>query len=322
MRARRMGIRLTIFLLILAALSACTQKAESLKVAAAQFEATSIQAIEAVVDLNRKRIAAPEIGDVEQLDYLVDGLQDAVDKRLIETLDFGALGVLQNPLAVEPGPEDLAMAAFLAKMRRDYGAFARIFERLDEGSFLAASKVKEALPFAQKLTVQLVSITKCVERRPLHFIVLEAALVQDVKDTLKAWEAAGIDVTDRRAQVEAWRRRMRGIEDEKSAAKEAALQLLAQSASLGFDIAVQLQNYDKLTVSDIAEALSFGVAFAQNLSGRDLASIQGRIDEIAAVIKSDAAWKTSVELALEAINDSGAMGGKLDSLTVESPCTT
>jgi hypothetical protein len=269
----------------------------------------------------KAEIAAPARTEAEESQEFVDlimGSQSEITEEHIK-------------VALDPDRVDLSTEVatkrmeFLNGLRLQYTAFARVFDRIEEGSFFAREKVSKAKEPAEKLTAQLVYFANHIADHPPQFtqrrsnLILEIRvlhgdpvkdLAEDKKRRLLAPYGLPPDreltVADKRRSLALWRERwLTLIREEETLRRDTVAQCLKASI-IGVQIQRQIVEYDKLSLEDISEALSLALSTAGALSGEDFSDLQVKTNDVINTINNDPAWSAAVKEALKLVDEARA----------------
>ena len=271
--------RLAVVLLVAVALTACANKARSLQVAAAQFEAEANGAIEALDAMHQAEIAPPPRTPAEastEFARNVLGLDGNVTPQ--------NLPVLRDPYSVDMPDTEAAWMSLLREIRSQYAAFSAIFSDLERASFTARDVVKEAKPYAEILTVQMASFAQVVQENPPAFLQRRSALIaksNEIKDD------QNLIMDDKLQQLREIYDAFEALSAEEKDMQRLVVERCLKAATIGHEILRQIEAYDELSTSDIAEALSLALSSAESLTDQDLTQLRGKVDTIIGSINND-----------------------------------
>ena len=280
-------------------LAGCSGKAQALKVAATQYEVESLAAINAIEELGRKEIEPPPQTDAAATKSFVDNVISST-----KTLNSDAVERALSSPAPKINPAALnARTDLLNETRQQYTSFARIFDDIEAGSFFAREDVSKAGPYVEKLTVQLVYLARRTNDHPGKWLVRRGVLLADL-NAIKMGKEPYKDRTDeqKRQLVAEWRDKWIAVQMEEEEYTRRAVEQCLKAATIGMTIKRQIDDYAKLSVQDIGEALDQGLVLAGSFSGRDLSSLQADTKNVIATIESDPAWSAVAKKVLEATN--------------------
>jgi hypothetical protein len=143
-------------LLVTITLSGCTpEKAKALRIGAVQFKSESLACIDAINTMRQRELEPPPRTTEEAKNDFIHNILIS-DSPLIddEEIEFAP-----NPNAIHIDPEvEKKWTALISDMNSQYNSFAAIYERVEQGSFLAAESVKNAAKYADTLTLQMASL--------------------------------------------------------------------------------------------------------------------------------------------------------------------
>ncbi|MEO3430658.1 hypothetical protein AAFN88_17525 [Pelagibius sp. CAU 1746] len=284
--------RLLLCIFVVAALGGCANKAKVIQAGAAQFENESLAAIERIDELRRKETAAPAVQPDQAVDTFVgfvEGSSGSIGRE--------ELRLLQDPGAPGPGAgtSEAAWQTLLADLRLQYRTFASIFDSLDKGSLFAAPSVREAVPLIDPLIGQMAAFADSISRNPAEFARERA----DIAVQLETVRDDGT-LTAPQKRKELVRLRLRLVDvaaDEKRVTEEAIAQCL-QAARLGKELRLLLENFDKLSIDDLADGIAHAFDVASVLPGLDLSTLKGETEKLIGEIESDEQLKGFLNTAV------------------------
>jgi hypothetical protein len=302
-------------------LAGCAGKAQTLKVGATQFEANSLAAIDSIDKLMKAEIAAPSRNEAEASQEFVDlilGSQSEITDASIQ--------IALDPDRVDLSPEVATKRTeLLNSLRAQYTHFARVFDRIEEGSFFARDKISEAKEPAEKLTAQLAYFANSITDHPPEFtqrrsnLLLEIRVLHGdpVKDLFKDKKRRllapyglppdrVLTLEDKRRALVLWRERwLTLLREEKTLERNTVAQCLKASI-IGVQIQKQIVEYNQLSLEDISEAMSLALSTAGALTGEDLSELQMKTNDVINTISNDEAWRAVVTEALNLVNEARA----------------
>lgn len=281
-------------------LGACAQKAKVIKAGATQFEAESLAAIEKIDELRRKEIEATPLQKEKASELFVEGVKKSTGPITLEQLR-----ILINPLIVVVPQSEVQWQAFLQKMRLQYNTFADTFASLDKGSLLAASDVKETVPILDKLIAQMVAFAKLIQKNPAEFIRERAAIAAEMEQVRDA--KPHTEVTD--LTLLELERRLREIAATEERITRNTIEQALKAATLGSELRGLLVNFDKLSVDDIAEGLTYAFKLAGSIPGLNLSGLEARTNTLIAEINKNEGLKGFFDAALNEINEARESSG-------------
>lgn len=277
----------------LLALAACSQKAETLKLAASQFETESRATIVLLEELRVSEIAPPAKSEsAETADFIKNALESTRDA----TPDRIALWM--NPDAGETVKASEEWAATLTRLNTQYRAFANTFASLEQASFTARDIVKKAEPVAVRLVGQIANFGKAVTDNPPEFLKQRTALSAQ----LKTLRAAQTNAADKRAKLSGWLDKWRALMQAETDLQRRIAEQSAKAASVGLAVVKQIRAYDQLSASDIADAMGIAFSAAGALTGRDVSALQNKANDVLGDIQSDPVWNSILQQSLEEVN--------------------
>ena len=276
-------------------LAACSQKAETLKLAASQFEAESRATITLLEELRVSEIAPAATTESARTRGFVENVLN-LDSSTPVTPNI--LKILRNPDDVDTAGADAAWADLLAKLNSQYRAFARTFDSLDQASFTARNIVRKAEPIAARLVSQIVHFSNTTTANPPQFLNQRGALLFELQQI----RTARVQDTEKRAALGSWLDKWRDLEAREADLLRRITEQSAKASSVGLAVMKQIRTYDQLSAADIADAMGIAFSAAGELTGRDLSALQGRTAAVLADIESDPVWKSIMQQTLDEVN--------------------
>lgn len=301
----------------------CAGKAHTLKVGATQFESSSLTAIDSIDNLMKAEIAAPPRSEAEASQEFVDLILGSKSELTEDHIK----------LALDPNSVDLSSDVvvrrekLLSTLRSHYTTFARIFDRIEEGSFFASDKVSKAKVPAEKLTAQLVYFAHSITNNPPQFTQRRSNLMLEIK-VLHGDQIQGLsedkkrrllapyglppdrEITeaDKRRALALWRERWLALLKEEDTLMSETVAQCLKASIIGVSIQKHIDAYNKLSLQDISEGISFALTTAGALTGEDFSDLQVKTNDLINTINNDPAWKTAVDEALSLLNNLKATG--------------
>jgi hypothetical protein len=272
---------------------ACAQKAKLIKVGAAQFEVESLAAIQKIDELRLREITAAPLSEEKASEFFVEAVKKSTNPINLETLRL-----LLNPLKTQAPKSEAQWQAFLQTMREQYTLFASTFTMLDKGSLLAASEVRETIPILDKLIAQLAAIARSIAKHPAEFIRERAAIAAELEAVRETKPYN--EVTDLKLRELESRLRKVALTEEQIT-RETIEQSL-KAARLGTELRVLLENYDRLTLDDVAQGLSTAFRLVGDIPGLDLSGLKERTEALVTEIQRDESLKDLFDKALSEIS--------------------
>lgn len=277
------------FLLALVVLAGCTEKAQALRIAAAQFETEAGAAISAIDDMRRQEVAPAVRSPSEQSQEFVAGL-----KKLSGTLDEKTVEVLLRPYDIEPNERvEKAWADFIGELRQQYAEFRSVFDRIEQASFTARNQVAAAKPFAEKLTAQMAFLAQEIGKNPPKFLQQRTALI----DELRKIRASGTD----EASAARWRDRWIALEENEVKLQRGVVAQLLKAATIGREVRDKIAAYDQLSVEEIGNGIAGALRLAETITGDDLSELRGRSQNLMSEINNDPVWNSVAQSGLAKI---------------------
>ena len=273
-------------------LESCAKKAMVIQAGATQFEVESLAAIERIDELLRKETETAPLPQKKASETFVKAVKGYEDPITLETLR-----VLINPLRMKTPESEAQWQAFLFKMRNQYTTFTAAFASLDKGSFFAASEVKETIPILDKLIAQMAAFAQTIHEHPAEFIRERSAIaaeMEHVRDEKTSDEIKNLKLLE-------LERRLRNVLSIEQKMTRDTIEQALKAATLGQELRILLENYEKLSLDDISEGLSISFKLVGAISGLDLSELKGQTDNLISGIKSDPKLSAFFSTALSEI---------------------
>lgn len=301
MAIRLHGVRLVTTVLVLGValtLGACAEKAKSIQIGANQFQASAAAAIAEIDELGKAEIAAPPQPESTTVALAAEFLLKGTGTATITEQDMNTATNI-NTIGTPAGRD--SWNKFILELNGYYDEFDAQFTRLQEGSFFAASKVGQAEAPLTKLIAQMAAFAKKLGEVPAKFVVERSytrADIQHVRDDTKLSEDAKL------AKIEGFVKQYQDIEKREAAITREAIERSLVAVQIGNQLRLQLQNYDKLTIDDLMEGLTFAFAQASAISGRDFNGLQAKADKFVADLKGQGSdVEAVINDALDAVGE-------------------
>ncbi|MBI4524790.1 MAG: hypothetical protein HY695_13385 [Deltaproteobacteria bacterium] len=274
-------------------ISGCAQKAKLIQVGAAQFGAESVAAIDKIDELRRKETEAAPLPPEKASQLFVEGV-----KKSTGPIDLQMLRLIIDPLKAGAPKSEAQWQAFLQKLRQQYTTFAATFASLDKGSWFARSAVRETIPVLDKLTAQMTAFAVSIQEKPAEFIRERAAIAEElerVRDTKPFTPITDLKLLE-------LERRLREVRAAEEEITRNGIEQAVKAARLGAELRKLLLDYDKLSMDDIAEGLSFAFNIAGAIPGLDVAGLKAESDTLMKMMREDETLRNFAEAALSEIN--------------------
>jgi len=273
--------RLVPALLLAGLLSSCTKdKAEAVKTGAARLRDTAQGALQRVREILVQNISMPFDDD-----HMVEQLAAELATERIDTK------ILTHVLGRRPASPALVakIDGQLATMQGHYVQFAKMFERLPQGSFLAKDAVKRAEKHAANLTVQMINLAQQIEGGTIEVrnnpkrILLEEEItaLQSLPESDSKTEA-----------LKRVARRVIELRKEEDELKQNAIRQCLAAAEAGSVVTDLIRNYKNLNVDQMLAVINQSLGFVAEITngnaqvGRWLEQYQ----EIEKSFRSDPYW--------------------------------
>lgn len=295
------------------ALSGCTpEKARTLHTAAMQFKAESLGAIDAIDKMIEKEIAPTPRSEEEVRKEFVNNILNTRREITPEIVDLAI-----DPYTVDLSPDVISeKKALINDLRNQYIQFAAIFDRLESGSFLATPAVEKTEDFAKKLTVQMANFAMKITQNPPQFLQSKNLISDKIGDLRNEYQTIssspnsndfGNNLETKSFSNDA---RKKEIEREVGELMNQWLQIKAQeqklaeetakecleAAILGQQLSILIQDYDRLSISDIESLIFQALETAASISGLDFDSLKVKTKQVSDFLTNDPYFQDAVEL--------------------------
>lgn len=284
--------RITFFILLVSfTLSSCTlDKARSLRLAAVQFKAESIAAIQAIESMHRRELELPPQLQAEARENFINGV---LDSRIeINQKNVGLLTTLNRSPA--PAPE---WAAFVADLSNQYEQFAAIYTDLESGSFLATKAVKKSAEPARILTVQMALFAKEISENPPQLYRYRTAIIVDFRKLQKQYQqlvanqASAEEIQLLRDRVGKLMDEWQQVESEEQKLLNTTIAQCTKAAMLGADLSQLIDRYNKLDIDELNGLIATILENVSSITGQDYSQLQLQVNAVNSAINQDAVLK-------------------------------
>jgi hypothetical protein len=283
--------KITVVLLILLTSlpnAACTkEKAEALKGAAELFRDEAVLAFGASGELIKQSIALPIDSTEDELKRIVKDF-NRQERRDVTQLTQFVSEVLQT--GSEGDSINQGIETEIRKLMDEYELFARMFQSLPRGNFLAKDIVPKAQKHAIRLTARLIKTANTLQKNPTEFRARRVRVIEKL--------AAAQEMTDQTTRNEAillaGREAIQLREDEMKA-KAAAVAQCLKAAEAGRVVTELIQGYQSMSIEDILNLTRNSLALLNAVTGGESIAIKGMQTRLEAFVKNkinnDPLWK-------------------------------
>lgn len=302
--------RITFFFLAVGVtLSGCTpEKARSLQIAAVQFKAESVAAIQAIEEMHRRELELPPQLQEKARNDFIDGVLNP-EVQINNSIDVEKLTQINS--SARPAPE---WDTFVADLNNQYSQFEAIFNDLEKGSFLAAQSVKKSAQPAQILTVQMALFANEITENPPQLYRYRTAHVVKLRKLRSQYQqrvenqASEQEIQQLRNQVGDLMDEWQQIESDEQELLIATVAQCTKAATLGTDLSQLIERYDKLNLSDLNSIIATVLEKGSSITGRDSNQLKLQVTAVNNAINQDATLKTFADGLLEQVG--GAVNGR------------
>lgn len=275
-------------------LSGCTpEKAVAVRAAAVQFRTDSQKAMAAIRNMFDAELASPPRTDAQRSDEFAARILSLPSDAALdgETVELAA-----DPYAVKLSAQELAARSeFFNRLSEQYQAFAAIFENLEQGSFLAKSKVEKTKQHAAMLTAQMAAFALATQENPPRFIQRRTALIKQLN---RARKDIGSSPEQKRQAMAELLARLDELKAQESALLREVMESCAVAAASGQTALELIDSYNKLSVDDIGRMIDRGASMAETLSGKNLGALRAQNQRALGFLQQNPEYKPLAEAAL------------------------
>lgn len=274
-------------------LGGCTpDKAKAINIAAIQFRAEALAAIDAVAEMHAQELAPPVRSSAEATAQFVKDVEEW-------DTSSGQIGYeeavwLLSPfdITIAPANQD-TWRRFLGDLRIQYQEFAAIFQDLERGSFLATDAVKRSERHAESLVAQMAAFAAILDKYPPQLLQHRSAYIVDLRRAQRAAPSA-----DKDRRIAELRERLVQLQSAERELQRATVAQCLKAATLGYKLRQLISDYESLSIDDVNFFVGKALAAAGEVTGRDYGGLQAKADTLLQDIKTDAVWRTVVEKGL------------------------
>lgn len=300
--------RLTFFLLIVSlTLSGCTpEKARALRLAAIQFKAESLAAIQAIEQMHKREITPASLSQAELKNNAINNILIS-NKEIVlpEDLDF-----LIDPDKPQIDPQtQIAWQEFIDKMNTQYTTLSAIYDEVESGSLLARDAVQKSAEHARNLTLQMAAFATVIDKHPPILLQDRIVVVADIDTLRKQYQQKKNEgETDENLQPikdkvgELYDRWLQIAIDEQKLRETTVAQCL-KAAILGKELTQLIERYNKLDIDELNSIIARVLDTTAAITGQDYTSLKVRATNVFAEIKKDPIWSKTADTVLGEINN-------------------
>ncbi len=287
---RKSGIkRSTIIslMVIFVFISGCSkEKAEAIKLAAGQFRAEAVSALDNVENLFKQGASNPVESSEERLKDITNSLSgtgNITSKKLDFLLNEGNIGQ-ESVNAIDKEFEELKARYYL---------FEGMFRSLPAGSYFAKDAVKKAEKHAINMTLEFIKFADTLQSWPVQFTGRRILLIEKIAKG-KAIQDANL----RALHLELSAQDILTLEKDEKTAKEKAILQCLKASEAGKLVAELIRKYEKLNVSDILDMTKDTLGFVSEISDGDLDSLMEEFNSVETSITGDKYWSKVLDVNL------------------------
>ena len=273
----------------------CANKAKVIQVGAKQFETEALASIDRINEIRLREASGPATPPAEAEAQFAELVLGSKNPITADTLEF-----LLDPVDIGPLENEADWQRFLAKLRNQYRQFAVMFSNLDQGSLLGAPTVRTTILVLDPLIGQMSAFAQTMTNAPVEFVSERASLAARIENVRNGTQT---DAQKRQA-LKAMRRELAELAAAEKEMNEGVIAQCLKTATLGRQLRGLIQDYDKLSIDNIADGLKEAFALANSLPGLNLRELQGQTTELLDEINQNPDLKKALDDALRGIPDS------------------
>jgi hypothetical protein len=273
-----------------------TTAATELIAGAKQYEARSIEAINAVDLATKLEVAPPDISESVAEARWVTSLRASKLPTSENLIEFAYSGIKPTPGA-EIDDRNRAFAA----LRAHHASFTAVFDNVERAGFLGKSPIGRcAPPIIEKLVARQVYLARAFGGDgAVQLLARRAALNAEID---RARTGPGTDAERNMHLTQLFQARKQLIKDE-DALNAATISALTAAAESGLLLHKQAKNYRKISLADIESTASGLIAFAASSGGRDLTGLTKHAEGVFERIKADPDLQGAADILLNRVQD-------------------
>lgn len=278
---------IAILLILVVPLQGCTkEKAEAVKVAAAQFRSEAVTALDQVRDILKKTVEMPP----QDIEKMVVELQ--TDDFTSETLSF-LLGEENIGEA-----QTAAYDAYIEAIQQRYIEFEQMFESLTKGHFFAGDAVRKAEKHAVNLTVSLIRLAQMLHDGKI-LVKLNTKRILLTEQIRR--DNAITDDRLRQTHLKSDAQQIVSLREEERRIREEAIIQCLRAAQAGQTSMVLIKDFNSLNVRDILSLTEKTLGYLGGISGKtaEMSVLVDKFKTTEASIANDSYWSTLLDKPIE-----------------------
>lgn len=286
---RKSGLKsivITFFIVVVICIGGCTkEKAEAIKVAAGQFRAEAVSALDQIENLFKQSVSMPVESSEKRIKDITELLDKETGKITAKTLD--------NLLSESSiGQETLNIIdKDFEGLKGRYYLFEGMFRSLPAGSFFSKDAVKKSEKHAINLTLEFIKFAEKLQNWHVQFTGRRVLILEKIA---KSKEIQDVNLRELNLKLSA--QDILALEkDETMANEEAVLQCLKASEA-GKLVAELIRDYEKLSVSDVLAMTKDTLGFVSEISGGNLDTLMNEYKSIETTITNDEHWSKLLDV--------------------------
>lgn len=311
-------LRITFLLVVSVTLSGCTpEKARSLRLAAFQFKAESLAAINAIAQMHRRELELPPQVQAEAKNSFINAV---LNPEIPINNSIQVEKLTQLDVSARPAPE---WDTFVTELNNQYAQFEAIFNDLEKGNLLAAKAVSKSAEPARILTVQMALFADEISQNPPQLYRYRTAVIVKLRklrsqyQNLIASQASEQEIQQLRNQVGEAMDEWQQVKNEEQELLRTTVAQCTKAAMLGTDLSGLIERYDKLDLDDLNSLIAIVLNNVSSITGQDYNQVKLRLAAITNAINQDPILKQFADKALEqvggAVQDRGIPTERLTS---------
>ena len=258
-----------------------TPAARDLTVAAANYEARSLEAIAAVDSMAQRELQGTPRLDRDAEDDFVSRMTNGPAGIVGEAEIEQAL----RPFDVDTTAADQARGEILDAMRRHHAEFTAIFADVERAGLLARGTIADRVPpVLDILIAQQVAVARTLngDGRP-RLLAMRGELAAQINQVRRS----DMSSADKDAALRNLRRQWLEMEAQEEQLLASTSGALLTAAATGLALREQVQEYGSLSIADLEAIAREMIGFVGAATGRDVTQLNAQVEALAARITAD-----------------------------------
>lgn len=247
--------RTTLLVATISLQAACSQKAETLKLAVTQFGTATEAAFDSygtAYDAQFKPFEKPASAHRSEF---VDNMASFTGRVSPANID-----ILLDPDSAKVDPTVARQwQETLSGLRKQYQQFVAIFDNIEGGSVFGASAVTQSGPILEKLREQLTTITRDFVQSPPQFLSRRSTLIARLNEIR---DSRSSSPETKSLLYQMWWQDWQGLTRSEKQMQTDTLRKFVQATTLGERLQSQIDNYASLDVGALINAVEQGISLS------------------------------------------------------------